>query len=370
MVGAAGRGVGKTKLACSLIERFASRCQIIGIKVTTIEESRGGCPRGGDGCGVCASMDGSYYISEETDSRAEKDTCRMLAAGAERVLWLRVLKAHLAEGAQALLETIGSGAVSVCESNSLRKTVEPDAFVMVTDKAEQKYKPSAAAVADLADRVILFDGQGFDIGADDFSLVDGRWTVRIAATAIILAGGGSLRTGRDKSMLAIQGKPIIKHIVEQLRPWFSQVIVSSNEVEKYGFLGVEVVPDKILGRGPLMGIASALAASANELNFVVACDIPEIDMAFVRMMISQARRFDAVVPVTGPMHYEPVFAVYNKSVVEAMEQALASGNNKITEALGRCAIKYIAAGADARLGNINTMDDYREFVRRHSDPPR
>jgi molybdopterin-guanine dinucleotide biosynthesis protein A len=239
---------------------------------------------------------------------------------------------------------------------------------MVTDKAEQKYKPSAAAVAYLADRVVLFDGQGFDIDGDDFSLVDGRWMVRIPATAIILAGGRSRRTGRDKSMLPIEGKPIIKHIVERLGPWFSQVIVSSNEVEKYGFLGVEVVPDKIPGRGPLMGIASALAASANELNFVVACDIPEIDMAFVRMMISQARRFDAVVPVTGPTHYEPVFAVYKKKVVEVMEQTLASGNNKIIEALGRCNVKYVDAGAAARFGNLNTMEDYREFVRRHSDP--
>jgi len=368
MVGAAGRGVGKTKLACSLIKRFASQRDIIGIKVTTIEEGRGGCPRGGDGCGVCASMDGSYYISEETDSRAEKDTCRMLAAGAARVLWLRVLKAHLVEGVHALIETIGSGAVSVCESNSLRKIVEPDAFVMVTDKAEQKYKPSAAAVADLADRVVLFDGEGFDIGADDFSLVDGRWTVRIAATAIILAGGSSRRTGCDKSMLLIEGKPIVERIVERLRPWFGQIIVSSNEVEKYGFLGVKVVPDKIAGRGPLMGIASALGASATELNFVVACDIPGIDMAFVRMMIRQARRFDAVVPVTGPMHYEPVFAVYKKSVVEAMEQGLVSGNNKIMEALEHCNVKYIDAGTAARFGNLNTMGDYREFVRRHSDP--
>jgi len=363
MVGAAGSGVGKTTLTCSLIKRFCRAQRIVGVKVTTIEQGRGSCPRGGDGCGVCESMEGRYYLIEETDSGGEKDTCRMLAAGAARVLWLRVLKAHLVEGARALLEAIGSREVSVCESNSLRKVVRPDAFVMVTDKREQRFKPSAAAVAHLADRTVSFDGEGFGIRDEDVSLAGGRWIMRMPVTVIILAGGSSRRTGQDKSMLPVNGQPIIKHIVDRLRPHFSQIIISSCDVEKYGFLGVEVVPDKIAGRGPLMGIASAMAASANELNFVVACDIPEIDMHLAREMIGEARRFDAVIPVTGPAHYEPVFAVYKKTVVDAMEQTLASGNNKIMESLRHCSVRYVDVDA-GRLGNLNTIDDYRQFARR------
>lgn len=37
MVSAGGRNVGKTEFACSLIRKFSSRCNIIGIKVTAIE---------------------------------------------------------------------------------------------------------------------------------------------------------------------------------------------------------------------------------------------------------------------------------------------------------------------------------------------
>ena len=51
MVGAADRNAGKTEFACSLIRKFSSSHSIFGIKVTSIEQAGGGCPRGGEGCG-------------------------------------------------------------------------------------------------------------------------------------------------------------------------------------------------------------------------------------------------------------------------------------------------------------------------------
>ena len=127
MVGALGRGSGKTELACSLIKKFNSKCDIVGIKVTTIEDADAGCPHG-PGCGACSSLDGDYDITEEADSESDKDTCRMLAAGAGRVFWLRAMKTHLEEGISALLDIIGNDVICVCESNSLRQVVEPGAF--------------------------------------------------------------------------------------------------------------------------------------------------------------------------------------------------------------------------------------------------
>jgi len=154
MVGAMARGAGRTKLACSLIERFSSRCSIIGIKVTTVEDAESGCPRGESECGVCSSLQGAYEIVEETDANGDKDTCRMLASGAGRVFWLRALKAHLEEGIAALLDITGVGAVSVCETNSLRRVVEPGLFFMVERRGEENYKASAKDVVRYADRIV------------------------------------------------------------------------------------------------------------------------------------------------------------------------------------------------------------------------
>lgn len=220
MVGAGDRNIGKTEFACSLIGKFGSQHNIIGIKVTTIEQADDNCPRGGKGCGVCAALEGNFCITEETDSQSNKDTCRMLAAGAKKVFWLRVLNNHLEDGTNALLAAIGTDAISVCESNSLRLTVEPGLFFMLKAVDSDKCKPSAVSVEKYADRTVLFDGSDFDISLDEIELIDGRWVNKMQATAIIMAGGESVRMGEDKSMLPIGNKPVIKHIADQLHPRF------------------------------------------------------------------------------------------------------------------------------------------------------
>jgi len=367
MVGAMARGGGRTRLACSLIERFGSQCDVIGIKVTTVEDAESGCPRGESECGVCSSLQGAYEIVEETDARGDKDTCRMLASGAGRVFWLRALKAHLEEGIRGFLDITSVDAVLVCESNSLRRVVEPGLFLMVNRKGTKEHKASAKDVVGYADRIVLFDGSGFDIGADEIELADGRWVCKLKATAIIMAGGNSFRMGQDKSMLLVGGQPMIEHIIGQLRPHFSQLLISSDDESQYGILGVDVISDEISGRGPLGGIASALKASTSELNFVIACDIPEVDMALVRAMVRLGGDFDAVVPRSGPSRYEPLFAVYKKGVVAGIEAALLSGNYRIMDALSGCKIKYVDMGDNEVIKNLNTIEDYEEFVGKRDD---
>lgn len=177
MIGAAGRNVGKTELACALIREFSRTQPLVGVKVTTIRERGGACPRGGAGCGVCASLKENFCLTEERDGPEDKDTMRMLSAGATRVLWLRVLREDLQAGARALLQSIGHGAVTVCESNSLRHVVRPGLFLLVKDARSEHVKHSAAEVLHLADRVVAFDGGSLDLGPEDVALAGGRWAL-------------------------------------------------------------------------------------------------------------------------------------------------------------------------------------------------
>jgi molybdopterin-guanine dinucleotide biosynthesis protein A len=364
MIGSAGANVGKTELACSLIKKIGKTTDITGIKVTTIRAKDGQCPRGGDGCGVCSSLDGDFDIMEETDSDSEKDTARLLAAGAKRVFWLRVMKQHLEEGLATLLDIIGPDAVSICESNSLRQVVEPGLFLMVKGRDSKTWKSSARDVKKYADRIVVAGPRGFDYDLDRIKLMSGKWALQEQATAIIMAGGDSCRMGIDKSMLLIKDQPIIKHICDQLRGTFSQILISTDDVEKYAFLGFDCIPDKMPGQGPLMGIASALEASANELNLVVACDIPHIDIRFVRKMLTEAQAADMVIPTTGNEKYEPLFAVYRKSSLEAINEVLSSGARKISDAFAQCKVRYIKLKTE-QLTNLNTMAEYEDFREKH-----
>jgi len=376
MIGSAGANLGKTELACAILRKFGKNGDIIGIKVTTIKDTNGQCPRGGEGCGVCSSLDGAFCITEEIDSSSGKDTSRLLTCGAGRVFWLRVVREHLVEGVTALLGEIGRDAVCVCESNSLREVVEPGLFFMVTGRDARTWKDSAQRVGEYADRIVVSNGKGFDIDLDEIEIVSGKWRMREGckggckgagttkrATAIILAGGRSSRMGADKSLLSVDGQPIIETICERLAGRFDQILISANEPEKLAFLGLEVVPDRIPGQGPLMGIASALEASSSELNFVVACDIPRIHIGFVEEMLAEAERSgaDVVVPTTGSEEYEPLFAVYRKSALESINKVLASGGRRISDIFAQCRVKYVRLTDTEWLRNLNTPAEYEEF---------
>lgn len=364
MIGSAGANVGKTALACAVIIKFAESRDIVGIKVTTIEARDGRCPRGGQGCGVCSSLAGDFQITEESDAQSNKDTARLLAGGAKRVFWLRVMHTHLEQGLTALLDIVGPDAVLICESNSLRHVVEPGLFLIVKDHHTEFWKDSARQVKSYADKIVARNGTGFDLDIGRIKLADGRWLLQEHATAIVMAGGDSDRMGCDKRMLPIDGRPMIQIIYEQLRGTFSQILISANESESLAFLGAKIVRDRTAGQGPLMGIASALEVSANEFNFVVACDIPRIDLRYVRQMLAEAKDADMVVPTRGQGNFEPLFAVYRKSALQAINQTLLSGSRKISDVFARCKVRYIDLGDTEWFANLNTMAEYEAFRRK------
>lgn len=366
MIGAANRKAGKTQFACGLIKKFSSQHGIIGIKVTSIDGENKGCHRGAGDCNVCTRLEGAYEICEETDRQNAKDTGKMLACGADRVFWLRCEKTHLGQGLAAVLEIAGNDKVSICESNSLRALVEPGVFVMVAKAGDVCWKESARDVVRYADRVVSFDGKEFDFRDEQIQLKEGKWACQMQATAIIMAGGDSRRMGQDKSMLLLGEQPVIKRIYDQIRPHFDQIKISTNAPEKHSFLGAEVVSDKVRGQGPLMGIFSALAASANEVNLVIACDIPRVDMALVKRMIRERCGADIVVPRYSQGRIEPLFGVYCRSAMAAMNEALEAGKRKIADVFNLCRVKYIDLDSAEELKNLNTMADYIEFANKYN----
>ncbi|MHC4725482.1 MAG: molybdenum cofactor guanylyltransferase, partial [Planctomycetota bacterium] len=341
--------------------KFRSQCSLIGIKVTILKDDKNKPAKNGHESGVK-----SYCITEETNSLIKKDTGKMLAAGASKVYWLRTYRKHLEEGISELLNIVGKDAVSICESNSLRNVIEPGLFIMLKGCGSENIKASVKEVSQYVDRFVYRDGKKFNIDLDEIMLTDSRWVHKMHATAIILAGGESVRMNQDKSMLQISGKPVIKHIFDQLQPHFNQILISSEHLSKYSFLSVDIVPDKIAGRGPLMGIASALEASVNEVNFVIACDIPQVDMDLVRMMVRESREYDIVVPRTEPSHNEPLFAIYKKSALVAIEKTIASGKNQIIAAYKFCKVNYVDLTDTQKLKNLNTMEDYSEFIQKEN----
>jgi molybdenum cofactor guanylyltransferase len=179
-----------------------------------------------------------------------------------------------------------------------------------------------------------------------------------AATAIVLAGGKSKRMGVDKSLLPFRGKPLIQHVCDQVRPHFDEILIAGGENRQFGFLEAPVVPDEVPDQGPLRGIASALAASCHDLNFVIACDVPFVNCVLLRTLLQESHGYDCVVPVTVEGHYEPLFAIYRKSALPGMLHALEEGKRRVIAAFPHCRVKAVAFSGLDGIENINTMSDY------------
>jgi len=358
MIGAAGRNAGKTELACQVIRRVSPTIPVIGVKVTTVDDRGGDCPRGGEGCGACSSFSGDFCMTEEHGLEPRKDTSRLLAAGANKVFWIRILRQTMDQAVSLLKELLEPGAVMVLESNSMRLAVDPDLFFVVKEKGSNSCKPSCVAAAHLADAVFESDGARFSPSPESISFAFGHWTCKREATAIVMAGGDSQRMGRDKALLEIEGEPMISRIVRQIRPTFKKVVISAAAKDAFGFLGLEVIPDQAPGAGPLMALVSSLERSQTEINFVMPCDIPDPPQHLIARLLRESKDADIVVPVTEAGELEPLFAVYKKSVLRSGQKALERGKRRVVSFYRGHTVKRVALDGGTVLLNLNTMDDY------------
>ncbi|MEC1740709.1 molybdenum cofactor guanylyltransferase [Schinkia azotoformans] len=176
------------------------------------------------------------------------------------------------------------------------------------------------------------------------------------ATAIILAGGKSSRMGTNKALLPMDGKPNIELIKDQLTPFFSDIIVVTNDFEAYGFLKVPIVKDEYVGKGPLAGIHTGLKNSNTETNFFVACDMPFISGELAKHLVELCNDYEGVVPrINGTLH--PLFSVFKKSVLPKVELCLMEERLKIRDLLVELNILYLNEAELNRImvGNIEKI---------------
>lgn len=157
MIGSTGRNSGKTTLAMEFVQQWKDKFSVIGLKVVTIDERDGKCPRGGEGCGICSALKGNFELQEETNLNNNKDTSLLLASGAEKVYLLKTLKEHMYNAIEFFTEQINENSMIICESNSLRNIVEPGIFIMIDNKGNGLPKKSAIGVKHMADIMVDYD---------------------------------------------------------------------------------------------------------------------------------------------------------------------------------------------------------------------
>lgn len=156
VVGGHSRSVGKTSVVAGLIAALPD-FRWTALKIT--QYGHGICSANGELCD-CATDDHSWAVTEEKNRSGDSDTSRFLAAGAERVFWVRTQQGRLAEAMPAVRKRIEGAPNVILESNSVLKFLRSDLYLTVLDPSQEDFKTSAREFLDLADAVILHESDG------------------------------------------------------------------------------------------------------------------------------------------------------------------------------------------------------------------
>ncbi len=151
-------------------------------------------------------------------------------------------------------------------------------------------------------------------------------------TGIILAGGKSSRFGSNKALFEYQGKKLVEYSIATLQPICGQILLSTNEPEKYAFTGLPTVPDLFPGCGPVAGIHAGLEQSKSEHHLVIGCDLPWLDTRLFDFILGCSPGYQVVMPMHKGFK-ETMASYYHKSCVETLERALQGKQYKIFDAI-------------------------------------
>ena len=168
---------------------------------------------------------------------------------------------------------------------------------------------------------------------------------RIRTTGLILAGGQSRRmapafagkTGGDKGLLDLAGKPMLAHVIERLKPQVGRMVINANgDPERFAAFGLPVVADTVQGFvGPLAGVLSGMrwsAANAPEATHVasVSADAPFVPADLVERLSRASMQQPGAIALAasgGEMH--PVIGLWPIGLADDLEAALRAGARKV-----------------------------------------
>ena len=184
---------------------------------------------------------------------------------------------------------------------------------------------------------------------------------------IILAGGKSVRLGRDKIVEKLGTASLLEQVVSRVEPLCKKIIVVTANERNFSELAdkpdVTVVSDIIPGQGSLGGIYTGLVTSDTRYNLVLAADMPFLNQTLLRYLIEVSDGYDFVLPHYDDL-YEPLHAVYSRDCIPAIETLFERREKAIIALFPHVKVRFVDAAEVEKIDprhlsffNINTPED-------------
>ena len=186
--------------------------------------------------------------------------------------------------------------------------------------------------------------------------------------SVILTGGKSSRMNfQNKSFLKLDNKFFIENIITNLEQKVSKIIINANnDIDKYQYLNLEIVRDKISGyKGPLAGLHSAMYNYQNtkeDLWFaILPTDAPIIKSDYIDLFKVQdkIKEMAFISKINGSV--EPMFSFWSIKSFSYLDQILSNNDGyKIMKFAEEIGFKYlnVSKKSEAEFFNVNNQEDY------------
>lgn len=176
--------------------------------------------------------------------------------------------------------------------------------------------------------------------------------------------------GTPKALLQFDNAPLIEHIVSTLQPLFGEIVVVAAAGQDLPSMPVTLVRDEVAYQGPVGGIYYGLSAARGDVSFVTACDSAFLNVRLISHLVSQIPEHDVVVP-HWQGRFQPLHAVYRRSVLPLLEAQLASSDLRPVSLFDRVRTRRVEEDEIRRFDpdgssffNMNTPEDYAAALRR------
>jgi molybdopterin-guanine dinucleotide biosynthesis protein A len=192
-------------------------------------------------------------------------------------------------------------------------------------------------------------------------------------SGIILSGGKSLRMGKNKAFIEIDGISMIDRTINLFKKIFNEILVITNNKEQFLHINnAKIYNDLIPFKGALGGLYTGLFYSSYEYSFCVACDMPFLNESLIKYLISKLNGEDIIVPKTKE-GLEPLHALYSKRCLSPIKEMIDSGKSRIIDIYPLLNVKVIEENEFIALDpgrksflNINTPEELDRIKRMNS----
>ena len=178
-------------------------------------------------------------------------------------------------------------------------------------------------------------------------------------SAVILAGGYSLRMGRNKAELMIGEKTFLQHLTDKLKAiGIGEILISGYEAAPEG---TRMIRDRIPHKGPLSGIHAALMEASFPACLVLPVDMPLLPEEVLKKLVETHTGSITLLQHNGQT--EPLVGVYDCRLAALCGEILKGERTAVKELLKKAGHSVLSlSGDDALFRNFNTPEEYEELT--------